>query len=106
MSSVSNDPVREVVFAQSEWDRVAADVKKALTRSGCILPQGVIDAMTGTVLEESLATRRRMAFMINAFINEYGDDCNEARLSRLEAVMLLHQRDKHNMPYMPNESDD
>jgi hypothetical protein len=98
----TDDPVRAVVFADAEWARVEATVRQSLKRSGCILPQGVVDAMVGTVLEESLATRQRMAFMVHAFTEEFGNDVTPLRMERLEAVLLFHQRTPDNRPFMPD----
>lgn len=100
------DPVRAIVFADAEWTRVEVTVRASLKRSGCILPQGVIDAMVGTVLEESLATRQRMAFMVHAFTEEYGDDVTPLRMERLEAVLLFHQRTPDNRPFLPDDPPD
>ena len=106
MTSHNNDPVRDAEFHEENYLRVEADVREALRRSGCILPAGVVEAMTCTVLEEALQTRRRMAYMLHIFVEHYGESITPRLLERLEAVLLMHHRDAQNLGYMPSTEDD
>ena len=99
------DPVRAAEFHEDNFKRVEADVRETLKHSGCIFPTGVVQALTCTVLEESLQTRRRMAFMVNAFTEAFGDELTADKMARFEFVMACHWRDEHNLGFMPFESD-
>jgi hypothetical protein len=100
------DPVRDAEFHEANYLRVEGDIREALRRSGCILPAGVVEALTCTALEESLQTRRRMAYMLHIFVDYYGDSITPKLLERLEAVLLMHHRDKDNLGFMPSTDDD
>lgn len=100
------DPVRDAEFHEENYLRVEGDVREALRRSGCILPDGVVEALTCTALEESLQTRRRMAYMLHIFVEYYGSTITPKLLERLEAVLLMHHRDRDNLGFMPSTEDD
>lgn len=100
-----DDPVRDAEFHEDNYLRVEKDVREALRRSGCILPSGVVEAMTCTVLEEALQTRRRMAYMLEAFVEYYGDKITPKLLEHLGVVLLMHHRDKDNLGYLPDTLD-
>lgn len=102
---MKNDPVRDAEFHEDNYRRVEKDVREALRRSGCILPAGVVEAITCTVLEEALQTRRRMAFMLEAFAEYYGDKITPQLLEHLHVVLLMHHRDAQNLGYMPGTVD-
>jgi hypothetical protein len=97
-----DDPVRAAEFDPVNVARVKGDVEKALRRSGCILPSGVIEALTMTVLEEALSTRRRMAFMVHCFAETYDGKIDAAKMERLETVLLVHHRDADNVGFLPD----
>ena len=103
---MSEDPARDAEFEPGNYARVEADVRKALKRSGCILPETIIEAVTCTVLEEALQTRRRMTFMVSSFNEAFGNELTPERLSRLELILLCHYRDAHNMTYLPVPDDE
>ena len=103
---MSDDPVREAEFHSENFSRVEGDVRTALRRSGCILPDGVVEALTCTVLEEALQTRTRMAYMVHAFTAEFGEELTQQRMERLETVLLMHRRTHANVCYLPELEED
>jgi hypothetical protein len=103
---VSDDPARDAEFAPENYARVEVDVRKALKRSGCILPDTVIEAMTCTVLEESLQTRRRMVFMVASFNEAFAGEITLERLERLELILLVHHRGANNTTLLPVPDDE
>jgi hypothetical protein len=102
-----DDPIRQAEFHEANYKRVEVDVRTALRRSGCILPDGVIEALTCTVLEESLSTRRRVGYLIHAFTEAFADEPVSAeKLERLEMTVLLHQCGDNGVVYLPIAAED
>ena len=100
------DPAREAEFTPANYARVEVDVRRVLRRSGCILPEPIIEALICTVLEESLQARKRMSYMLHAFLEAFDGEVTAERLERLELVMLLHHRDANNLAYLPMPDDE
>jgi hypothetical protein len=100
------DPIRQAEFNEANYNRVEGVVRTALRRSGCILPDGVVEALTCTVLEESLATRRRVGYLVHAFNKAFeGESISAEKLERLEMTVVLHHVDADGMVYLPVAED-
>ncbi len=99
----NTDPVRKAEYNAANVDRVRVATLNMLRKNGCILPDYVIEAIVEQVLEESLATRRRIGYMVHVFTEAFGEECTPERLERLEICVLLHERDAANGVVMPVE---
>lgn len=98
-----SDPVRQAEFNEANVARVRAGVDTTLRRAGAILPDYIVDALVEHALDEALATRRRIAYMVHMFNGAFGEECTPARLERLEICVLLHERDADGGVSMPVE---
>jgi hypothetical protein len=99
----SEDPVRQAEFNEGNVARVRAGVETTLRRAGAILPDYIVDALVEHTLDETLAARRRIAYMVHMFNGAFGAECTPERLERLEICVLLHERDANNGVTMPIE---
>lgn len=97
----ADDPAREAEFTPANYARVDGDIRRTLRKSGCILPESIVEALTCTALEESLQTRKRMVYMLHAFMEAFAGEITPERLDRLAMVFLLHHRDEANLAYLP-----
>lgn len=97
----AEDPVRRAEYNPDNVARVRDDVRTTLRQNGCILPDYVVDALVEQILDEALATRRRVGYMVHVFNESFGDECTPERLERLEMCILLHERAEGNSVKMP-----
>ena len=97
----TQDPVRMAEYNPENVARVREDVRTTLKQAGCILPEYVVDALVEQVLDEALATRRRIGYMVHVFSKAFASDCTAEKLERLETCVLLHERAEGNSVKMP-----
>ncbi len=99
---VTEEKVRAAEFRDENRLRVRGDIERCLKKSGCIVPAGVVDALTCQALEEALDTRYRMAHMVECFIEAYDGELSSTKLESLAVVMYLHHRVQDNVAFMPD----